>query len=121
MSPLMIFGTLFLTHFYSDGFILYINGNGGFIGNYLDQTFLNSLIGINENISYYILILLVLILFLISINFNLKNLKNNKIKIGFLSNDFKTHPVSFFLKGLLLNLNKDNNILFLNHNKLNHN
>jgi len=40
-------------------------------------------------------------------NFNLKNLKNNKIKIGFLSSDFKTHPVSFFLKGLLLNLNKD--------------
>jgi protein O-GlcNAc transferase len=39
--------------------------------------------------------------------FNLKNLKNNKIKIGFLSSDFKTHPVSFFLKGLLLNLNKD--------------
>ena len=40
-------------------------------------------------------------------NFNFKNLKNNKIKIGFLSSDFKTHPVSFFLKGLLLNLNKD--------------
>jgi protein O-GlcNAc transferase len=40
-------------------------------------------------------------------NFNLKNLKNNKIKIGFLSSDFKTHPISFFLKGLLLNLNKD--------------
>ena len=40
-------------------------------------------------------------------NYNFKNLKNNKIKIGFLSSDFKTHPVSFFLKGLLLNLNKD--------------
>ena len=40
-------------------------------------------------------------------NFNFKNLKNNKIKIGFLSSDFKTHPVSFFLKGLLLNFNKD--------------
>jgi len=40
-------------------------------------------------------------------NYNFKNLKNNKIKIGFLSSDFKTHPVSFFLKGLLLNFNKD--------------
>ena len=40
-------------------------------------------------------------------SFNFKNLKNNKIKIGFLSGDFKTHPVSFFLKGLLLNLDKD--------------
>ena len=65
-----IFGTLFLTFFYSKDFVLYINGNGGFIGNYLSQTFLNSLIQINENISYYILILLISILFLISINFS---------------------------------------------------
>jgi len=34
-----IFGTLFLTQFYSKAFTLYINGNGGFIGNYLNQTF----------------------------------------------------------------------------------
>ena len=44
-----IFGTFFFTHFYSDAFTLYINGNGGFIGNYLNQTFLNSIILINEN------------------------------------------------------------------------
>ena len=66
-----LFGTVFLTYFYSNGFTLYINGNGGFIGNYLNQTFLNSLIQINENIFYYIFILFVLILFLISINFSL--------------------------------------------------
>ena len=65
-----IFGTLFLAHFYSDGFTLYINGNGGFIGSYLDNTFLNSLILINKTFSYYILIILNLILFLISINFH---------------------------------------------------
>ena len=83
-----VFGTLFLTHFYSKDFTLYINGNGGFVGNYLDQTYLNSLIKINENISYYILILLVLILFLISINFNLKNFYKNIKKIfNFFSND----------------------------------
>ena len=51
-----LFGTLFLTHFYSKGFTLYINGNGGFVGNYLNQTFFGSLIQINENIFYYILI-----------------------------------------------------------------
>jgi len=67
-----IFGTLFLTYFYSKGFSLYINGNGGFVGNYLNQTFFNSLIHVNENIFYYILILLILILFLISINFKSK-------------------------------------------------
>ena len=65
-----ISGTIFLTYFYNPGFYLYINGNGGFVGNYLNQTFLNSLILINENISYYILVLLTLFLFLISINFS---------------------------------------------------
>ena len=67
-----IFGTLFLTHFYSEIFTLYINGNGGFVGNFLNQTFLNSLILSNENVFYYILILLTLILFLISVNFSPK-------------------------------------------------
>ena len=67
-----IFGTLFLNHFHSQGFFLHINGNGGFIGNYLDQTFLNLLIQLNEKIIYYVLILLILFLFLISVNFNLK-------------------------------------------------
>ena len=75
-----ILGTLFLSHFHSVAFSLYINGNGGFIGLYLDQTFLNSLILINKNIFYYILIILVLLLFLISLNFNpvkiYKQLKN---------------------------------------------
>ena len=76
-----VFGTLFLAFFYSKDFTLYINGNGGFVGNYLNQTFLNSLIQINENIFYYILILLVLFLFLISINFRPKNFYNNIKKI----------------------------------------
>ena len=64
-----ILGTLFLTHFYPDTFTLYINGNGGFVGDYLDQTFLKSLILINEEIIYYVLIILNIFLFLISINF----------------------------------------------------
>ena len=68
-----IFGTLFLTQFYSKAFTLYINGNGGFIGNYLNQTFFGSLIQLNEIIFYYFLIFLILFLFLISINFNPKN------------------------------------------------
>ena len=68
-----IFGTLFLTHFYFNGFELYINGNGGFIGSYLNQTFLGSIIQINEILFYYTLILLTLFLFLISINFSPTN------------------------------------------------
>ena len=76
-----VFGTLFLTFFYSKNFTFYINGNGGFVGNYLNQTFLNSLIQINENIFYYILILIVLSLFLVSINFKPVSFYNNIKKI----------------------------------------
>ena len=65
-----IFGTLFLAYFYFDAFNLYINGNGGFVGNYFNQTFLNSLISSNETIFYYLLVILNLILFLMSINFH---------------------------------------------------
>ncbi len=65
-----IFGTLFLSFFYSDAFTLYINGNGGFVGNYFNQTFLNSLVQTHETITFYILIFLTFGLFLVSINFN---------------------------------------------------
>ena len=64
-----VIGTLFLAYFYSDAFTLFINGNGGFVGNYFNQTFLNSLILSNELIFYYLLLILNLILFLISVNF----------------------------------------------------
>ena len=87
----LIFGTLFLTFFYSNTFTLYINGNGGFVGSYLNTTFLASIIQINQIIFYYILIILTIVLFLISLNFhaikfyetvknllNLLNKKNNK-------------------------------------------
>ena len=66
-----LFGTLFMSYFYSKAFYLYINGNGGFVGVMLNETFLNSIIKINENVFYYIFILLTLTFFLISINFNL--------------------------------------------------
>ena len=64
-----VFGTLFLSYFYSNSFTQYINGNGGFVGTYANQSFLSSLIQSNEIIFYYILISVVLILFLISVNF----------------------------------------------------
>ena len=65
-----VFGTLFFSFFYSDAFTLYINGNGGFVGNYFNQTFLNSLVQIHETTSFYVLIFFTFLLFLISINFN---------------------------------------------------
>ena len=97
----IVFGTLFLTHFYSKGFTLYINGNGGFIGNYLDQTFLNSFIQINENIFYYILILLIFFLFLISINFSLTNFYLSIKKIFSLF--FKSEEKNYTNKSEIIN------------------
>ena len=76
-----IFGTLFFTFFYSEAFTLFINGNGGFIGNYFNQTFLNSIVQINETISFYILIFLTFALFLISINFNPIKFYKSTLKI----------------------------------------
>ncbi len=67
-----IFGTLFLSYFYSNAFTLYINGNGGFIGSFLNETFLKEIILLNERIFYYTLIVISTVFFLISINFNPK-------------------------------------------------
>jgi len=66
-----LLGSLFFSLFYPTAFKLYINGNGGFVGNYLDATFLNSIIIINLQISYYIFAVSILILFLVSIQFKI--------------------------------------------------
>ncbi|WP_435162867.1 DNA translocase FtsK [Candidatus Pelagibacter bacterium nBUS_25] len=68
----LIFGTLFFAHYYSNTYALYINGNSGFVGQYLSQSFLKSLILINEDVSFYILVLTIFIFFLISLNFDIK-------------------------------------------------
>ena len=67
-----IFGTTFFNFFYKNAFLLYIHGNGGFVGKYLDENFFQNLINLNENIAYYFLILLITVIFLISINFSPK-------------------------------------------------
>jgi len=66
-----LFGSLFFSFFYPNAFQLYINGNGGFIGKYFTTTFLNSVISINSQISYYLLIIIILTFFLISIQFKI--------------------------------------------------
>jgi DNA segregation ATPase FtsK/SpoIIIE, S-DNA-T family len=71
-----LIGSLFFSFFYPVTFKLYINGSGGFIGKYLETTFLNSIVSSNSQIFYYILITLILILFLISIQFKINTFKN---------------------------------------------
>ena len=71
-----ILGSLFFTTFYPNSFSLSINGNGGFVGVFFKNTFFSSLIFLNKDISYYIILFLIAIIFLFSINFNLKSFIN---------------------------------------------
>ena len=67
-----LFGSLFFTLFYSDSFWLSINGNGGFVGKFLEGNYIFSIIDFNQKIYFYFLILIILSLFLLSINFRPK-------------------------------------------------
>ncbi len=66
-----LFGLLFFSIFYKNSFWLSINGNGGFIGIFLENTFLYNFLNINLKISYYLLIFIISIFFLISVRFNI--------------------------------------------------
>ena len=87
-----IFGSLFFNYYYENAFALYINGNGGFIGNYIGKSFFGNLINLNISIAYYLLVILTLSLFLTSINFNLKNLWNFLKKIFYFLNKNNNKP-----------------------------
>ena len=65
-------GSLFFGFYYENSFSFYINGNGGFIGLYLNETFLTNIFSSYENIFYYLFLLLIAILFLKSLNFSLR-------------------------------------------------
>jgi len=67
------FGSVFFSLFYLNTFTLYINGNGGFVGNYLGDSFIKNLTNSYGDVLFYLFILVTLLFFLISINFNLKN------------------------------------------------
>ena len=94
-----MFGSLFFDYFYQDAFELYINGNGGFVGQYLSQTFFGNLINLQTTISYYFLIIIILSLFLISVDFSLKKFW-------------------VFLKKTMNYFNKDNNKSYTNKSEI---
>ena len=62
----LVFFTLKLLNFY-------VNGNGGFVGKYLETTFLNNLININSQFFYFLFIFIIFVLFLISIQFKVNS------------------------------------------------
>ncbi len=66
-----LIGSIYLSFFYQDSFLLSISGNGGFVGNFLNVILFKKLLVFNEQISYFCLLLLFIFLFLMSINFKL--------------------------------------------------
>ena len=97
----LIFGSIFFSFFYKTAFTLYINGNGGFVGNYLSNLFSNNVNSSYENIIYYALILLISLFFLISINFNVKNFISSLNKIYIFL--FKKKDKSYTNKNEIIN------------------
>ena len=73
-----IIGTIFLTQFYNEAFILIINGNGGFVGDYFYNKIFFKIANLHLELSYYFQLLLFIILFFLSINFKLDWLSNIK-------------------------------------------
>ena len=67
----LLSGSLFFSIFYENSFELYINGNGGFVGNYLKTAFLISLISFNSFVFHYLLIIFFTLSFLVTIQFRI--------------------------------------------------
>jgi len=90
-----LLGALFFSVFYPKSFWLSINGNGGFVGKFLEKTFLASLINLNQEITYYVLIIIILSLFLISVNFKLNSCINFvKILLNFIFKKNEKNSIS---------------------------
>ena len=96
-----ICGSLFFSFFYQNSFELYINGNGGFVGQYLKQTFIGNILNLQLFISYYFLLFLIVSFFLISINFNPKEFWNLIKKI--FKYFFKDNKKSYTNKSEIIN------------------
>ena len=67
-----ITSTTLLSQFFFDTNYLVVNGNGGFVGNYLYNNIFFKILNYNNQISYYLLISSTLVLFLLSVSFNLR-------------------------------------------------
>ena len=67
-------GSIYLSFFYQESFFLSLGVNGGFVGNFLNDSFSKKLLMLNEKISYVSLICLIIFLFVLSINFKLNYL-----------------------------------------------
>ena len=82
----IITGSLFFSFFKNESFFLTVNGNGGFIGSIIKDSYIGNILKINTDISYYSLVLFTIFLFLISIDFKISKIVNS---LRFIKNIFK--------------------------------
>ena len=65
-----LIGTFFLSVFLTSSYFLYINGNGGFVGNFLNESIFLNLEFLNNKITYYFSLVAFILLFVLSLNPN---------------------------------------------------
>jgi len=90
----LLSGSIFFDFFYQTSFKFSVNGNGGFIGKFLNDMFFSKTINLNEKVVYYILIVATILLFILSFKISIKKIlsfinfvinlfqKNNQNNVG---------------------------------------
>ena len=71
----IVFGSLFYSLFYEETYLLSVNGNGGFVGEFIKKYLFFNYFNEFKEIFFYVLILLVLFFFFISTNLNFKKIR----------------------------------------------
>ena len=89
-----LIGTFFLSVFLTSPYFLYINGNGGFVGNFLNESVFLKLEFLNNKITYYFSLITFILLFVLSLNPNsywikifIRKKKGDQIKDQIISQD----------------------------------
>jgi len=89
-----LIGTFFLSVFLTSPYFLYINGNGGFVGNFLNESVFLKLEFLNNKITYYFSLITFILLFVLSLNPNsywikifIRKKKDDQVKDQIISQD----------------------------------
>jgi len=89
-----LIGTFFLSVFLTSPYFLYINGNGGFVGNFLNESVFLKLEFLDSKITYYFSVITFILLFVLSLNPNsywikifIRKKKDDQVKDQIISQD----------------------------------
>ncbi len=89
-----LIGTFFLSVFVTSPYFLYINGNGGFVGNFLNESVFLKLEFLDNKITYYFSLITFILLFVLSLNPNsywikifIRKKKDDQVKDQIISQD----------------------------------